>query len=122
MAQLKSIFAELESNETRSTAADIFSPHRSGRRRRWKSTNFIGTEVTTSRGRIKTKAIPVFIGIGLLLSACSASTDYGTPSFAYNDPIRSTFNSDFGYWDGWRGQSFAGFGDGQLGGHVPPPY
>jgi hypothetical protein len=78
--------------------------------------------LTTNRGRIKTKAIPVLIGIGLVLSACSANTDYGSPSFAYNDPIRSTFNSDFGYWDGWRGQSFAGFGDGQLGGHVPPPY
>jgi hypothetical protein len=108
--------------KARSTAAAVFSPRRSNQRGLRKSTNFIGTEVTTNRGRIKAKAIPVSIGIGLVLSACSLNTDYGPPSYAYNDPIHSSFNSDFGYWDGWRGQSFAGFGDGQLGGHVPPPY
>src|SRR4029077_17776996 len=108
--------------KTGSIAADIFGPRRAGQPGCRKTTNFTGREVTTNRGRIKTKAIPVFVGIGLVLSACSANTDYGPPSYAYFNPIRGSSNPDFGYWDGWRGQSVSGFSDGQFGGHVPPPY
>jgi hypothetical protein len=108
--------------KTRSIAADIFGPRRAGQPGCRKTTNFTGREVTTNRGRIKTKVIPVFVGIGLVLSACSANTDYGPPSYAYFNPIRGSSNPDFGYWDGWRGQSVSDFSDGQFGGHVPPPY
>jgi hypothetical protein len=94
----------------------------SSRRRRQNWISSIGAEVAISRGKILTKAIPVFVGIGLVLSARSANTDYGPPSYAYYDPIRGSSNPDFGYWDGWRGQTLADFGDGQFGGHVPPPY
>jgi hypothetical protein len=105
-----------------STTAVIVSSRRSFSRRSQYSERLIGAEAPISRGRRETKAIPVLVGLGLVLSACSANADYSPPSYAFSGSIHGSPVSDFGNWDGWRGQSIAGIDDGQLGGHVPPPY
>jgi hypothetical protein len=106
----------------KSTAAVVFSRRRSSPRGRRKLAHFVGTKAAINRGRRKTRAILVLIGLDLALSACSANADYDPPSYAFSGSIHGSPISDFGYWDGWRGQSVAGIDDGQLGGHVPPPY
>jgi hypothetical protein len=53
-------------------------------------------EIAMKRGRTATMAIPLLIGIGLLLSACVASRDYSTPVYSFGMPYGSL---DL---DGWR--------------------
>ena len=46
-------------------------------------------EPAMKRGRAATMAVPLLIGIGLLLSACVGSVDYGTPVYGYGLPYGS---------------------------------
>ena len=53
-------------------------------------------EIAMKRGITATMAIPLLIGIGLLLSACVGSRDYDTPVYSYGMP-----NGSFDL-AGWR--------------------
>jgi hypothetical protein len=46
-------------------------------------------EIAMKRGRTATMAIPLLIGISLLLSACVGSRDYDTPVYSYGMPYGS---------------------------------
>jgi hypothetical protein len=65
------------------------------------------TEATMNRGRILTRAIPLLIGIGFILSACAVQPGgyvydgypyYGYPSY----PVYGSFDFDYGGWGGWH--------------------
>ncbi|HJY80811.1 MAG TPA: hypothetical protein VKK81_06980 [Candidatus Binatia bacterium] len=61
-----------------------------------------GTEATTTRGRILTRAIPLLSGIGLFLSACLAQpVRYGYHGYAY-DPFYRSFAFAYGRWHDWH--------------------
>jgi hypothetical protein len=53
-------------------------------------------EAAMKRGRAATMAIPLLIGIALLLSACVGSRDYDTPVYSFGMPYGSL------NLDGWR--------------------
>jgi hypothetical protein len=58
-------------------------------------------------GRTVTKAIPLLIGIGLILSACAVGPDDGAPAYTYGeyaDPIYGSVDFDYGGWGhgGWH--------------------
>src|SRR3979490_2816772 len=68
---------------------------------RGKSTNFIGMEAAMKRNRVATSAIPLLIGIGLLLSACAEGDGYrGGPAYGYGYPAYGSFYG--GGWEGWH--------------------
>jgi hypothetical protein len=93
-------------------------------------------ETTMNRGRKITKAIPLLLGAGLLLSACGTAPDYGAATYphAYNgypyDPIYGSLDFGFGgfgrfhhdrdFDHGHDGHGFAqhgGHGFARVGGH-----
>jgi hypothetical protein len=80
--------------------------------------NLIGKVASMTHGRTMTKAMPLLIGAGLLLSACAANSDYGPPPSAYNDPVYGTVDFDYGDWGGWGGyHGYHGWRGHSIGGH-----
>jgi hypothetical protein len=78
--------------------------------------NLIGKVASMTHGRTMTKAMPLLIGAGLLLSACAADSEYG-PS-AYNEPVYGTVDYDYGGWGGWGGWGHDhGWRGHSMGGH-----
>ena len=79
------------------------------------------------RGKMATKAMPLLIGIGFLLSACAESADYRAPAYAYGEPAYSSLDYgwggwhhgwDHGHWDGrgeFHDEAHGGFGHGFSG-------
>jgi hypothetical protein len=65
--------------------------------RRAKLTNFMEMEAAMKRSRVATTAIPLLIGIALLLSACAEGADYRG---GYGYPAYSSFYG--GGWEGWH--------------------
>src|SRR3982074_1160983 len=76
--------------------------------RRGKSTNFIGMEAAMKRSRVATTAIPLLIGIGLLLSACADRPGYRG---GYGDPAHGSVSG--GGWEGRHHGFFHGHFDGR---------
>ena len=64
-----------------------------------------------NRSRIVMKAIPLLIGIGLFLSACTVEPDYGAPAYVDSDPIYGSLDFDYGGWGGWHHGWDHGHGD-----------
>jgi len=60
-----------------------------------------------SRSRTVKKALPLLIGVGLLMSACAAEP--GDPGYAY-DPYYASLDYDYG--GGWAGGWHHGWGPG----------
>jgi hypothetical protein len=91
-------------------------------------------EAAMNRGRMIKKALPLLLGIGLCLGACTVEPDDGVPVYPYPDPVYGSLDFDYGGWGGgwhhgWdhgRGFHGAGFhggfghgfaGHGGFGGH-----
>jgi hypothetical protein len=55
-------------------------------------------EAAMNRGKMTLKAIPLLIGIGIVLSACAADSGYDASAYDYNYPIYGYL--DFDYWGG----------------------
>jgi hypothetical protein len=55
------------------------------------------------RGRVITKALPLLLGVGLLLSACAVEPGYAAPAYpyGYSDPYYGSL--DLGWGGGWGG-------------------
>jgi hypothetical protein len=77
-----------------------------------------------------TKVIPLLMGMGFLLGACTVDTGYAAPTYpyAYGDPVYGSLDFDYGGWGGWHhdhghwahggGHGFAGHASaGGHGGH-----
>jgi hypothetical protein len=60
-------------------------------------------EAAMNRGKTMLKAIPLLIGMGLLLSACAADPGYDASAFVdeYDYPAYGSLEYD--YWGGWGG-------------------
>jgi hypothetical protein len=58
------------------------------------------------RGRTRTRALALLIGIDAALSACATEPDYGGTAYAYDDygyaPVYGTLDFGFGGWGGWH--------------------
>lgn len=75
-----------------------------------------------NHGRMVTMATPFLIGIGLLLSACTAEPDYAGPAPAYDYAPYGSLDFDYGGdWGDWHRRRdhddrFHGGGDHEHGG------
>lgn len=55
-------------------------------------------------GKVMTKVIPLLMGMGFLLGACTVDTGYAAPTYpyAYGDPVYGSLDFDYGGWGGWH--------------------
>src|ERR1700719_2678742 len=79
-------------------------------RRAWKIDELEHRVIAMNRGT-RAKALPVLIGIGLLLSACVESVGYGVPVSGY---AYSAYYAPYRGWGGWH----HGWDHGHWDGHV----